>query len=357
MIESPQDSSSGIASDDHNAPSSSMPGSTFSTSFMDSEFSDDHVTSPIPGSSGGQHFQQQRQHSAASLSSQHGSNRLSSDPESFTQDESDTGNPGLSYGSRVAGYSHGYAQHHDNKPRSRVPLSPKITIKDSQPTVASKASHLAAINTQKQSQTYKHQVQGHAQGHYQGHQQQPLYHISEQPQPMPYTHQNQKQPRTRDPQHYRNSYVNVHLNGYHHPDLGYASDQVYPGLNGYPAQQGGLPAYDQHYPSYPYKGYTLEETERLIQQAKKKNKLSYFDLLPDDVMIRILGNLPSEEVCRCARVSRRWYSLAWDPALWTSIRLNDPLLDVDRALKQLTKRLSYDTPTVCVMVERINLNG
>ena len=49
MIESPgQDSSSGIASDDHNAPSSSMPGSSaFSTSFMDSELSDDqgHGTS------------------------------------------------------------------------------------------------------------------------------------------------------------------------------------------------------------------------------------------------------------------------------------------------------------------------
>ena len=37
--------------------------------------------------------------------------------------------------------------------------------------------------------------------------------------------------------------------------------------------------------------------------------------------------------------------------------INNELLNIDRALKYLTKRLSYNTPTVCVIIERINLNG
>ncbi len=371
MIESPQDSSSGIASDDLNAGSSSMPGSTFSTSFLDSELSDDHVTSaglhhvtsgatsggtllpPGGGHSGVHahahahthahshhhnhhhlHHLQPQSTSAASLSSQQGGSRLSSDPESFTQDESDTGVRGQGY-SRSRGVYHGYRGVHDNKPRSRVPLSPKVTVKDAEPVsnVSARTSHLATNGAQRQYQGYAQQQQQQQQQHH------ALY--------PAYPHPNQKQRRD-----VRNSYVNVQLNGYHQPDFGYSPEPAYP-QNGYAQPE----LYEEGYPAYPYKGYSLEETERLIQQAKKKNKLSYFDLLPDDVIIRILGSLPGEEVCRCARVSRRWYSLAWDPALWTGIRLNDPDLDVDRALKQLTKRLSYDTPTVCVMVERINLNG
>ena len=72
---------------------------------------------------------------------------------------------------------------------------------------------------------------------------------------------------------------------------------------------------------------------------------------------RIFANLPSEQICRCARVCRRWYTLAWEPALWTSIRINNSAINADRAVRSLTKRLSYDTPTVCVMVEKLNLNG
>lgn len=37
--------------------------------------------------------------------------------------------------------------------------------------------------------------------------------------------------------------------------------------------------------------------------------------------------------------------------------INSERINVDKAVKYLTKRLSYNTPTVCVIVEKINLNG
>ena len=84
---------------------------------------------------------------------------------------------------------------------------------------------------------------------------------------------------------------------------------------------------------------------------------SPFEQLTDDVVLRIFSNLPTDYLCRCARVCRRWYHLVWDPTLWTSIVINNSAIDVDRALKYLTRRLSYNTPKVCVILERVNLNG
>ena len=104
--------------------------------------------------------------------------------------------------------------------------------------------------------------------------------------------------------------------------------------------------------------YSSESTEYVYSDAIKKPKgVSYFEVLPDHAISKIFTNLSSDQLCRCARVCRRWYNLTWDPMLWTTIRINNSVFNVDKALRALTKRLSYDTPTVCVMVERINLNG
>lgn len=101
-----------------------------------------------------------------------------------------------------------------------------------------------------------------------------------------------------------------------------------------------------------------EDTGVLMRKdAQKKSAISYFDILPDDVLMRIFGSLSSDQLCRCACVCRRWYNVVWDHSLWKTIRINNSEINVDKALKLLTKRLSYDTPTVCVMVEKINLNG
>ena len=90
---------------------------------------------------------------------------------------------------------------------------------------------------------------------------------------------------------------------------------------------------------------------------KRKHKRSHFDLLPDDIIVKIFQHLTTDQLCRCARACLRWYNLVWDPILWTTIHINDSTVDVDRALRVLTRRLSHETPTVCAIVEKINLNG
>lgn len=62
-------------------------------------------------------------------------------------------------------------------------------------------------------------------------------------------------------------------------------------------------------------------------------------------------------VCRCAGVCSQWYALAWQPFLWTVIDVKDTRLDVDYALKTLTRRLGRHTPGICALVETIRLNG
>uniref|UniRef100_A0A672LZV1 Si:dkey-192l18.9 n=1 Tax=Sinocyclocheilus grahami TaxID=75366 RepID=A0A672LZV1_SINGR len=77
------------------------------------------------------------------------------------------------------------------------------------------------------------------------------------------------------------------------------------------------------------------------------------DILPDPVLLHVLSYLSTPQLCRCARVCHRWYNLAWDPRLWSTIRLNGELLNADRALKVLTHRLCQYTPNVCLTLETV----
>ncbi|KAK3105666.1 hypothetical protein FSP39_002961 [Pinctada imbricata] len=124
------------------------------------------------------------------------------------------------------------------------------------------------------------------------------------------------------------------------------------------------PAYeyqlDKHMEQIQYnlKRIELQDTDKLLSKGSyRHHKPSLFDLLTDDVIVKIFSNLPSDQLCRSSRVCERWYRLVWDPMLWKRILINSEKINVDKALKYLTKRLSYNTPTVCVIVERINLNG
>ncbi|CAL8321624.1 unnamed protein product [Boreogadus saida] len=84
---------------------------------------------------------------------------------------------------------------------------------------------------------------------------------------------------------------------------------------------------------------------------------SPIDLLPDHALLQVFAHLPTNQLCRCARVSRRWYNLAWDPRLWSSIRLSGELLHADRAIRILTHRLCQDTPSVCLTLETVVVSG
>lgn len=99
-------------------------------------------------------------------------------------------------------------------------------------------------------------------------------------------------------------------------------------------------------------------THPLIRLAARPQKAqASVERLPDHSMVRIFSFLPTNQLCRCARVCRRWYNLAWDPRLWRTIRLAGDTVNVDRALKVLTRRLCQDTPNVCLMLETVTVSG
>ncbi|XP_072307245.1 F-box/LRR-repeat protein 7-like [Eucyclogobius newberryi] len=93
-------------------------------------------------------------------------------------------------------------------------------------------------------------------------------------------------------------------------------------------------------------------------RASKSHHLhAPIDLLPDHTLLQIFSHLPTNQLCRCARVCRRWYNLAWDPRLWGTVRLTGELLHVDRAIRVLTHRLCQDTPNVCLTLETVIVNS
>lgn len=90
---------------------------------------------------------------------------------------------------------------------------------------------------------------------------------------------------------------------------------------------------------------------QLIRMDSKKLRVSYkkvnshstkFTDLSDDLVLRILAFLPKNVLCQCARVSRRFYFLVWEPQLWTSIELSSTVKNCDEALTCLMRHLSRD---------------
>uniref|UniRef100_A0A671NCU8 F-box and leucine-rich repeat protein 7 n=1 Tax=Sinocyclocheilus anshuiensis TaxID=1608454 RepID=A0A671NCU8_9TELE len=101
---------------------------------------------------------------------------------------------------------------------------------------------------------------------------------------------------------------------------------------------------------------SLTHPQRSLRQPRDQQGAP-IDILPDHAFLQIFTHLPTNQLCRCARVCRRWYNLAWDPHLWRTIRLTGDVLHVDRALRVLTRRLCQDTPNVCLTLETVVVSG
>ena len=70
-----------------------------------------------------------------------------------------------------------------------------------------------------------------------------------------------------------------------------------------------------------------------------------FDYLSNELILKILSNLSTIDICLCAQVCRRLYFLAWEPKLWKSINLDGNRLkniNADHAILSLFKVLSRD---------------
>ncbi|XP_042202851.1 F-box/LRR-repeat protein 7 [Callorhinchus milii] len=102
----------------------------------------------------------------------------------------------------------------------------------------------------------------------------------------------------------------------------------------------------------------LHKSQCIIRPASRQQKeQAPVDTLLDQTLIQIFSHLPTNLLCQCARVCRRWYNLCWDPRLWRTIRLTGETMNVDRALRVLTRRLCQDTPNVCLMLETVIVQG
>ncbi|KAJ8010074.1 hypothetical protein DPEC_G00071210 [Dallia pectoralis] len=105
--------------------------------------------------------------------------------------------------------------------------------------------------------------------------------------------------------------------------------------------------------------YTRPVTQTHSHQSNKHH-YAPIDLLSDLTLLQLFSHLPKNQLCRCARVCRRWNNLAWDPRLWNTVRLTGELLHADRALKVLTHRLwvqHQDTPNVCLTLKTVVASG
>ena len=74
------------------------------------------------------------------------------------------------------------------------------------------------------------------------------------------------------------------------------------------------------------------------QQHHRHSNIALFDTLSDDLVLKILSFLPTNVLCLCARVCRRFYFLVWEPQLWTQIKLT--VNNCDQTLATLLRLLS-----------------
>ena len=86
---------------------------------------------------------------------------------------------------------------------------------------------------------------------------------------------------------------------------------------------------------------------QLIRIDSKKLRVSYnnrtkkhLDSLSDDLVLKIFQFLPKNNLCRIARVCRRFYFLVWEAELWTHISLN--VKNCDQVLTSLIRHLNHD---------------
>lgn len=88
---------------------------------------------------------------------------------------------------------------------------------------------------------------------------------------------------------------------------------------------------------------------------RSRDQGSCFDQLPDSVVVRILSFLNTNDLVRCSRLSRRFYFLAWEPELWSSVVLVGENVDADLALKTIFRLLSRNS--VRHGLKKLVLNG
>ncbi|KAK6639343.1 hypothetical protein RUM43_007615 [Polyplax serrata] len=108
----------------------------------------------------------------------------------------------------------------------------------------------------------------------------------------------------------------------------------------------------------PWADYNLlSPTGKSKKFSISKCSSSVFDNLPDEAVIKIFSWLDSSDLCICARVCKRWKSLAWEPQLWRIIKLSGENVCGDKAVRSVLRRLcGQGTTGACPTIERVLLS-
>lgn len=148
---------------------------------------------------------------------------------------------------------------------------------------------------------------------------------------------------------------------YFHPGQSHQSSEQNYLLDNFRKLGKTSPSLDQGYHTLvsPSPGSTTPNlwNDKNVYKGKKfQTKNNSFDRLTDDLVIRIMSFLQSSDLSVCARVCRRFDTLAWTPSLWRSIQLEGENISGDRAIRGVLRQLCGQGRTgACPSVERVYL--
>lgn len=110
---------------------------------------------------------------------------------------------------------------------------------------------------------------------------------------------------------------------------------------------------DSSYGCFAGKGRNLQHPHAQRGASVAENNSS-FACISDHLLRLVLSHLPAPDLCRSARVCKRWYRVAWTPALWTRLNFDAKrAVDADKGLRAVSKILSYATYPLCTAVEHV----
>lgn len=73
----------------------------------------------------------------------------------------------------------------------------------------------------------------------------------------------------------------------------------------------------------------------------KKPKISYFDNIPDEIIVKIFSDLNWQDLGRCASVCRRFLRLAYDGTLWRRVNMFAKTVPADTIGQLLARGTRY----------------
>lgn len=79
--------------------------------------------------------------------------------------------------------------------------------------------------------------------------------------------------------------------------------------------------------------------------------------LDDKVLLAVLSNLSTRDLCNASAVCRKWNTLCWNSELWSCIDLSGCRQDTNMIIEIILKKLSRVSPYACLVIHKWKLNA